>query len=399
MEVDILIVGASLAGLAACLSASQEGLSTLLIEKRELLAVPRPAVSVMEGMLKRSGLDIPCEFIRHRVQGFRILSPGGEALSFDSPGLIIRRPEYDSFLAKSIEEQGGRILTGATVRALKFRDSRVEGVVFERKGRVQEVQAKIVIDASGADSNLPLPPGFSPLRSPGDLARGVQVEIEGAAADPNFFEFYLGEQVAPGWKAAVLPTGRNRAIFGVYPRGGAKAAEEYLENFLHIPRVQRMWEGGERGPILKGADAVAALPGRLVGHGLMVAGGRGGQAGIPYGMRGGILAAKTAAGAVKRGDCSARALCTYEHRWKRSFLKEYVWGKRALQALQRLDDPSLDRLFRVLQQCGFPQNYFSGGKLRVVKLFAGLARKDLRFLPALFGKILKRDGKGRPSFS
>ena len=155
MDKDILIIGSGPAGLSTALHlhqfAPELAPRILVLEKA---THPRPKlcagglVGDAEVILHRLGLDVTevphvdgkAAHFFFRGKGLTIRIPGQHSLR------VIRRNEFDAWLASKARERGIEILEGITVRSVRTDDSDVR---VETDGR--EYRAKIVIGADGSN--------------------------------------------------------------------------------------------------------------------------------------------------------------------------------------------------------------------------------------------------------
>ncbi|HEY3312493.1 MAG TPA: NAD(P)/FAD-dependent oxidoreductase [Anaerolineales bacterium] len=155
MEQDILIIGAGPAGLSSALHlqalAPELAKRILVLEKAHH---PRPKlcggglVADAEVILRRLGLDtsdVPhvdaqSAHFEFKGKGLTIRVPGDHSLR------IIRRDEFDSWLATKARERGIELQEGVTVKAVTPDES---GVTVETDGAVY--RAKVVIGADGSN--------------------------------------------------------------------------------------------------------------------------------------------------------------------------------------------------------------------------------------------------------
>lgn len=338
MKYDVIVVGASPAGLMAAWKAAIGGAEVLLMDGRKSFNSDQsPADTSFEFFFKMIGLEPKEEYIIHRVKGMNIISPSGAAITIDAPGFSIDRGKFDAHYAEMARGAGAEIKMDS--KAMSFN---VGGVVVNGKGGRKEYNGEIIICASGS-TEIVKKTGLKTTKHPEDLAYAIQAEIEGADVDENYFHYFLGKEVAPGWKATISPKGDGKASVGAFVRGDEP--KKYFDRFLQ----RDMFDGAKVLSISDGADQIITMPNEIVGDGLMVVGGAAGQAGMPYGMAAGMLCGEVAAEAVKIGDPSKRFLSKYEKEWKKRFLNHYKVGRFGLKTLEKMSDAELDEVMGALE--------------------------------------------------
>lgn len=197
MKFDLLIVGASFAGLAAARTAASRGLNVAVIDaKRE------PGARVhTSGILVREAIeeiDIPHHLTR-RIPGVRLYAPNFHSIDLFSPGYAFfttRTADLLRWMAKEAREAGATIL----------QSTRFEGVVRERGlMRLQgiDLAARFLIGADGARSRVAEAFGLSANRR---FMTGVEVELEpNDSVDPRFLHCFINSRLAPGYIAWAAP--------------------------------------------------------------------------------------------------------------------------------------------------------------------------------------------------
>jgi digeranylgeranylglycerophospholipid reductase len=363
-KVEVLVVGASLAGLCAAEAAARGGAATVLIDAApEVGARPNPATLLMEPIWRHVvGFPVPEAAVRRELSGLRVSGPSGEGPLFSFRAFHLDRRIFDRVFASRAVEAGAGIQSGV----------RVTGVLPSGGVRTEAgaVRAGVTIFADGANSLAR--EVTTPMRNPQELAFGLDqlLEAPGLGESPCF-EVRFGS-FAPGWRAQLNPLGGDRARLWTFARG---IPPEELGGCAE--RACRAFFGGERVRILeerRGADPAFVVPGRLTGDGMMTCGAAAGQGGLEYGARAGLMAGRVTARAVRAGDTSRRALRPYERAWRRETAlqtRAMGWG---IEALRRLSDTELDSLFGGL----------SGAELSEEDLLAGL-RGDPRSAIRRFG--------------
>ena len=338
MKYDVIVIGASPAGLMAATKAARDGAEVLLLEERKSFNSDQgPADTSFENFFKMIGLEPKEEYVIHRVKGMNIISPFGTVITIDAPGFSIDRGKFDAHYAEMARDAGAEIKMDSKV--MSFND----GEVVVKEGRTKkEYNGEVIICASG-NSEIVKKTGLKTMRYPEDLAYAIQAEVEGADVDENYFHYFLGKEVAPGWKAAISPKGNDKASVGVFVRGDAP--KKYFDGFLQ----RDMFDGAKVLSISDGADQIITMPNEIVGDGLMVVGGAAGQAGIAYGMAAGMFCGEVAAEAILKRDISKKFLSKYDARWKKRFLNHYKAGRFGLKTIEKMSDAELDEVMRALE--------------------------------------------------
>ena len=213
MRFDLVIVGASFAGLAAARTAASRGLAVAVIDaKRE------PGARVhTSGILVREAIeeiDIPHRLTR-RVPGVRLYSPSLKSADLFSPGYAFyttRTADLLRWMAAEAREAGATIMNG-----VRFDGARRDGDLIRLDGI--DLAARYLIGADGARSRVAAAFGLSENRR---FLTGLEVELEpGDALDPRFLHCFVDSRLAPGYIAWAAP-GPDAIQVGLAVRHGAK---------------------------------------------------------------------------------------------------------------------------------------------------------------------------------
>ena len=197
MQFDLVIVGASFAGLAAARTAASRGLSVAVIEaKREAGArVHTSGILVREAMEE---IDIPHRLTR-RVPGVRLYAPNLKSIDLFSPGYAFfttDTAELLRWMACEAREAGAQILY-----ATRFEGATRDGSLIRLKNI--DIAARYLIGADGARSRVADAFGLSKNRK---FLTGLEVELEpDDAVDPRFLHCFADSALAPGYIAWAAP--------------------------------------------------------------------------------------------------------------------------------------------------------------------------------------------------
>ncbi|HOT07744.1 MAG: Digeranylgeranylglycerophospholipid reductase [Methanosaeta sp. PtaB.Bin039] len=363
-EADITVIGASLAGIMAAISAAKAGVDTVLVERRP--GKDRPANTVFLGMARGLEIDL-AGFARHRLRGMRIISPAGHALEVLTEGYFLDRESLDRHLLDRALDLGAEVVEGEASAARSN-----DGWTVRAGGR--NIESRIVIDAGGVDSAIAIREGLKTMLHPEDVAWAMDALVEHPGiGEEDLFEYWVGS-LAPGWKATFSPGGGNLATLGVFVRGRGRDVRPYLDRFVEIFKRHKAFRYDRIRDlrildIRSGGDPIAALPGQMVADGLMVTGGAAAQSGLAYSMRAGLICGNVAASAVRSGDTSKEALLPYPRLWHKELGMEYRLGRAALQTLSQMSDQEIDRMAMALGG----KDLLAGGSLYGRTFRAGLS--------------------------
>lgn len=213
MHFDVVIAGASFAGLAAARTAASRGLSVAVLDvKRE------PGARLhTTGILVRETLDeidIPHHLTR-RVPGVRLYAPNLKSIDLVSPGYAFfttRTAELLRWIAGEAKQAGALVLVSTP-----FTGARREGAVI-RLADI-DITTRFLIGADGARSRVARAFGLSENRR---FMTGLEVELDGGdAIDPRFLHCFVDSRLAPGYIAWAAP-GPEAIQVGLAARHGEK---------------------------------------------------------------------------------------------------------------------------------------------------------------------------------
>ncbi len=194
---DLVIVGASFAGLVAARTAALRGLSVAVLEAKPEAGhrVATTGILVKEAAEE---IDIPHTLTR-RVHGVRLYAPNLRHIDLYSPGYFFLTTDTANllrWLAREAQRAGAKIL----YRARFAGAARADGV-FRFKGL--NISARYILGADGARSAVARAFGLGVNER---FLVGVEAEYEGlAAANSRFLHCFLDSRLAPGYLGWVAP--------------------------------------------------------------------------------------------------------------------------------------------------------------------------------------------------
>jgi digeranylgeranylglycerophospholipid reductase len=355
----------------------------ILLDKDMGGSFDHPANTFFDGMFFRAGLEVEREYVLHDLDGMHIISPGGCAIEIPAPGRFVDRARFDTLYIERAERGGVELLRGEAEKAPLAGSGRLV------ETDLGEIEARLVIDASGIDGLIARKEGLAPLRHPEDVAWATEAVVElPGLGEEKYFEYFVGS-ISPGWKATFSPGGGDMATLGVFVRGHGRDVRPFLDQFVEFFKKYKSDDYNVREMKIismnRGGDAIATLPGEIVSDSLIATGAAAGMSGMAYAIRAGTIAGEVAAGAVESGDVSKRALSPYVQRWNREFGLEYRMGRASLLTLGRMKDEEIDQLAARMAKTDLD---LSGSFFRKgLSSGIALARSRPRTIPALLRSL------------
>ncbi len=356
---DVIIVGAGPAGSIAAKTAAENDLDTLLIEKRVEIGNP---VRCAEGVGKEGlsqFIKPDKRWIAADVKGARIYSPGGIKIEMSEfgpeVGYVLERKIFDRELAKQAAKAGAEVMVKTRAIDLIKEDGFVRGIKAEHIGDLLNVHANVVIGADGVESKVGRWAGINTTLKPKDIETCAQFLMTDVDIDPEYCEFYIGNQIAPGGYAWVFPKGKKEANIGLGISGSRAKLHpiEYLKNF-----VERKYPEGKTIEMIMGGVPVT-VPTKTTTNGLMLVGDAARMSdpltggGIIHAMESGKMAGEVASKAVRAGDSSVECLNEYERRWVLTIGATLQKSYKAKKLLFTLSDAEWDTLASSLRGINF----------------------------------------------
>jgi flavin-dependent dehydrogenase len=227
MTADLVVVGASFAGLACARAAARAGLRVTLLEKKARAGDKLHTT----GLIVKDAVDtvpwlgeVPPALVR-RIEGVRLYAPNLRHVDLFAPGYYFwatDAPRLLDWMADSVRQDGVDVRLGEL-----FTTARREGpgwhVPLADGGTVQ---ARYLVGADGPQSRVARALGLS---SNEQFLFGLEHEYAGARMEANLLHCFIDRELAPGYigwafsGVGVAQVGLARRIGAARPRAGAQA--------------------------------------------------------------------------------------------------------------------------------------------------------------------------------
>ena len=207
---DLIIIGASFAGLVAARTAAHRGLKVAVIDAKK-----EPGARVRTtGILVKEAvdeMDVPSALTR-KIPNARLYAPNGKHMDLSAPGyyfLATDTPAIMRWLAREAARAGADLLFGA-----RFEDATLADDLVHLHGL--DLRARYLLGADGAKSCVAQNFG---LGKNTEFLIGMETEFEETpTVDPDYLHCFIDNALAPGYLGWVVPgAGLTQAGLAVSP--------------------------------------------------------------------------------------------------------------------------------------------------------------------------------------
>ncbi len=386
-KVDVVVVGAGLAGLAAAIVLADEGIQVLVVERGEYPG----SKNVSGGRLYLEPVrpflpeelwqDAPFErrVVKERVtlcseRGSVTATVCSDRFSEADHSVTILRSTFDQWLAEQATARGALVVPGYKVDGLLRDGDKVVGV---RSGEA-DIGSDVVVLAEGILGFLAAEAGLRDRLSPRDFAVGVKEIIElpaerleerfGVAEGSGVAQLFLGDITDGMVGGGFLYTNREslslglvvgsedlalRARTGEATEGEIPGPHELMEAFKSRPEIAPLIRGGHsveysaHGVLEGGGRSIK----RLHADGVLAVGDAAGLAqnlgitvrGMDFALASGAIAGRAVALARQAGDFSSASLARYDELLSESFVLKDIATFKHLPRL--LETPRVFQLY------------------------------------------------------
>lgn len=357
---DVLVVGAGPTGSYIAGRLAALGHRVIVFEKHSRVG----EAVCCTGILGRECIEqFPVDggVILREANSAKVFAPSGAPLHLQKDKVqayITDRPAFDSLMARKAQEEGAEYLFGRLVKDVRPEKNLVR-IEAENRGKISNLEAKTVVVASGFSFDLTQKLGLGRLD---DFVVGAQAEVDAdGIGEP---EIYLGNQIAPGFFAWLVPTSGGRALVGLLSRHRSGL---YLRNLLSTlsrqgkiatPQAKISYGGIPLKPLSRTYRKRVLAVGDAAGQVKPTTGG-----GIYYGLLSAQIAVDTLHKALGNNDFSARTFSAYERGWKRKLSRELRTDYFARRLFERLSDENIERIFQIVQSNGIHESLLKSDDL------------------------------------
>jgi electron transfer flavoprotein-quinone oxidoreductase len=356
-KVEVVIVGAGLAGLSTAYVLAQAGVDTVVVERGDYPG----AKNVTGGRIYMAPLrhylpglwdDAPLERHVTRETLTMMAEDSSTAITLDSDrfreepyhSYTILRGTFDRWFGDKVAEAGGFVLPKYRVDDVLKEDGSVVGIVM---GEEDEIRADVVVAADGVLSLVAEKAGLRDTQQPRHFAVSAKevIELPSRSIEERFnlgpeegaAQLYFGALTKGMLGGGFLYTNKESISLGIVvgiesllEREPKLEVHELLEEFKGRPEIRNLTADGETveySAHVIPEGGINAMP-RLYSDGIVVIGEAAGLGlnmlltvrGMEFAVASGVMAARAILEARERQDYSASSLSQYEELLNDSFV-------------------------------------------------------------------------------
>lgn len=372
-KIDVVIVGAGLAGLSCAYKLAVEGLQVIVVERGDFPGsknvtggrlYPMPVKSLIGDLFDSAPFER--KIVREQWSLFGKensinIDFTGDKLRFQDHSYTILRARFDRWLSERLTAKGVFIIPKYRVDDLLIENGVIAGI----KAGTEEIPAHVVVAADGVLSFMAEKAGLRPKMVPQRYAVGMKeiIELPEEKINDRFnvengegcAHLFLGDVTKGLFGGGFLYTNQNTVSIGIVV--GIHALMEktphieaysLLDSFKERYEIKRLLDGGS---LVEYSAHIIPEGGynsisRLYGNGILVAGDAAGFAlnmgvtvrGMEFALASGAIAAETIINAKKANDFSSKTLSFYEKRLNETFVMQDLRNNKTMPTFLKNND-------------------------------------------------------------
>jgi len=389
MDSDLIVVGGGPVG-SRVAALTARSMRTLVLEEHAEVGTPvQCAGLVTPRVVETAGAE---ETVLNRISGGVVHFPGGISIELngkETKAVVVDRRAFDIACYEKALEAGAEFMTGTRFTSFS-RDPDSLIVEAVSGGEKRTLRANLLVGTDGYKSCVGRAAGIS---QPKDTVKGIQADIDRRLDDQDRIHVYLGQKIAPGFFAWMIPCGDFTRV-GLCVSRGHGAPSRFLSSFLKTVGVG----DAERLNSISGIIPIGP-PQSTYADRVMVVGDAAAQAkplsggGLYTGMVAAECASRTAMESLEGNDFSSRMMSRYQERWRSEIGKELDKGYRIRKVFVRLNDWKIDEVGKLMNRRDVLEILSQGDIDYPSRMVPSILRSIpslLKFSPQILGSLLRK---------
>ncbi len=345
---DVIITGAGPIGAYTAWQIAQAGYAVALLEEHHTIGTPVKCAGLITPRVFNT-FNIPKNnIIQNTITGAHIHSPNNHILTITGDrthAYVINRIKFDQHLTHQATTHHATLLTHTKLTAIDHTNQTIN-VTNTPQNTQRELSYRILIGADGAHSTVRHRGGF-PL--PTEYLRGIGAELTDTNLNPDYVEIFLGQHIAPGFFAWIIPTndtGTTARIGLCVTAQATHPIKTYFQRLYNHPYTKKHLSGSRVTQTTAGSIPLGPLNKTTQPH-IMLVGDAAAQVkptsggGIYPGLCSAAHCATTAITALKTH--TTNTLTNYHKQWTQDIYRELRLGMRFRSIFTQLSDTQINQ--------------------------------------------------------
>lgn len=353
LKYDAVIVGGGPIGGFIAEKLAEKNIQVAVFEQHTEIGVPLRCAGLVTSRVFQLINKPMDEIIQNTIKGAHIHSPSGHILSIGGDkkhALVIDRTAFDKTLMRHAEKKGAQVFLKNKVLSAQNNQGIIELITSQK----HDVSCKLLIGADGPFSKTR---DLFGMPQPKEFLRGMGAEITDVSLDPDFVEIFIGNSIAPGFFAWIIPTnpqGTQARVGVCIGKNTSFPPKHYFEQLFSHPLSQPYLEkatitckiGGviPLGPLEKTFESHVLLVGDAAAQVKPTSGG-----GIYPGLVCAAHCAAIATEAFNKNMFSPQQLKKYHLAWSKEIGRELSLGMKFRKIFTHLTDDQMDKFIKKFQ--------------------------------------------------
>ena len=349
---EVIVIGAGPVGCYLGSLLAKAHINVALIDQRRKIGVPVQCAGLITPRVF-SQFHIPIEgIVQQTIKGAHIIAPDNTILSIGGTkthAYSIDRQSFDQYLVSQAQRDGVTLINNQKVIQMKKESQSIS----VQTNKNHTVSAPLIIGADGPHS---ITRSTFHFPQPKEFLKGVGAEIKNIQVEPDIVKLYIGNNIAPGFFAWVIPTNKTgtTARIGLCVRS-SQAVKPYFNRFFSKIKKESSMQYAKVTRYIGGTIPLGMLKQTVMDH-VMLVGDAAAQVkptsggGIYPGMCCASFCAEAAVQAIHKQSFSKHILSSYSKHVKKDIGKELARGMLVRKAFTHLSDDDFNKYIMQMNQ-------------------------------------------------